>query len=651
MSDTELLRSASPVAADWLESGTAIFGKDGILQWADAGLLAWVGFREQSLPEESLADFLARRNPDWREACNALVQSEEPLARASWSMEGVGGAPSLWFQVERLQVGEGAVFRMGSCLPPRSELAEVEWDAHLHSEEGRRQMFIRLMQAEARLEQLTGYWPGVVFSQRPDGSFAFISAKVQELTGVPPQQWERQSQWFWQVIHEADTGELEQQMQRAAQTGRPITSTFRVRHLQSGKISYILEHRQPIKSSGGLLLGYEGVWLDVTRQTIAERRLSAAAWKETLAVLTMGLAHDFGNIMAGIHSLSESFLEQLEPEHAFCSGLGLIKQNSMQASQLVHRIINLHVGRPGDRNYQDLNALLNELHDLVRKVVPRRIQVELKQVERQLPVYLDSVEFRQTLLNLALNAAESMPERGRIELSTSYHKEWPAPEFVEGVVPRLPCVCISVRDSGCGIHGRHLERIFDPFFTTKSANKGSGLGLYNARLFVEKHRGAISVESVEGQGSVFHLWLPEADFKETEREAEQETTVAARRLTLLLMAPAGRMQSETATLLRTRNYHVITVTTAAEVMRVLRAGDCICAALVMLIETDDADLMGLLDAVRSQQPMLRLILKLVGREREDLRPAFAKLVDLVVSGSAPEEEFLDLLGKTLHLEA
>ena len=103
---------------------------------------------------------------------------------------------------------------------------------------------------------------------------------------------------------------MQQQCKHAAQTGQAVTNTYRIRHALTGRVAYILEGRQPAISRNGLLLGFEVVWLDVTRQTIAERRLSTAAWKETLAVLTLGMAHDFTNVIAGIHSLSEPFLEQ-----------------------------------------------------------------------------------------------------------------------------------------------------------------------------------------------------------------------------------------------------------------------------------------------------------------------------------------------------
>ena len=262
-----------------------------------------------------------------------------------------------------------------------------------------------------------------------------------------------------------------------------------------------------------LLLGYEVVWLDVTRQTIAEKRLSTAAWKETLAVLTLGMAHDFTNIIAGIHSLSESFLARMDGRHPFHEGLSLVKKNSLQASQLVKRMVNLHLGQTGERNYHNLNDIVGDLVELVTKILPRRIQLAADLSLLQLPAYLDVVEFRQVVINLLLNAADAMPRGGRLTLRTSRHEELPALENMKGMAPRLPCICLAIEDTGCGIKPRHLASIFDPFFTTKA--KGSGLGLYNARLAIEKLQGAISVVSKEGAGASFQIWLPEADFSES----------------------------------------------------------------------------------------------------------------------------------------
>jgi signal transduction histidine kinase len=336
------------------------------------------------------------------------------------------------------------------------------------------------------------------------------------LTGISAEAWCQSSHRFWPVVHEADVEGLRRAIAQAALTDQPLTHPFRVRHRQTRRISYLVEHRLACRAADGTVSGYQGVWLDVTRQTVAETRLATAAWKETLAVLTMGLAHDFNNIIAGIHSLSETFLSQSEPDHPFREGLELIRKNSLQASQLVHRIIQLHLGKTGPRSYHDLNQVIAELQDLVGKILPRRIQLSVELAPVPLPLHVDAFGLWQTVINLVLNAADAMPQSGHLRLRTARAVEWTAPAHWVGTPPRPPAVCLSVEDNGCGIEPQHLPLIFDPFFTTKPVNRGSGLGLFNARVFAEKHRGALSVESAPGAGCRLQLWLPEADFREAE---------------------------------------------------------------------------------------------------------------------------------------
>jgi signal transduction histidine kinase len=377
-------------------------------------------------------------------------------------------------------------------------------------------MFVRLLRAESQLESLTDQWPGVIFSQRADFTFRFVSPKIEELTGVPMPDWQMKPHLFWQVVYEGDAEELRRQLQHAQQLRQPMNCTYRVRNLKTGQISYVMEHRQPSLTQGGLLLGYQGVWLDVTRQTIAEGRLSSASWKETLSVLTMGLSHDFGNVMAGIHALTESFLDEVGAEHEFSEGLNSIKKNSIQASQLLHRIINLHQGKTGDRYYHNLNDIAEDLAELVPKIIPRRMRFEVEYAETSIPVYLDAVELRQVISHLVLNAVEAMSPTGRLVLSITNHQTPPPLSHVWGNVAGGPVGCLALQDSGNGISPSHLPNLCDPFFTTKPLNKGSGLGLYTTRLFVERHDGAVSVDSQEGVGSTFRIWLPQADFTETE---------------------------------------------------------------------------------------------------------------------------------------
>ncbi len=505
--------------AAWLECGQAILDSSGRITEINEAFSQWLDQEAGGLAGRSLWSLLQEHCPEWRDRLNSFQAGHETFSEIDLKLPDDPAQPPQWFRLELARHVAGCFVRFHSILPPLPELEENSWDQQLRNEFARREMFLRLLRAEAQLKSLTERWPGVIFSQRADFSFRFVSPQIEALTGVSVAEWQSKPHLFWHVIHEGDAEELRQQLKRTRQSGQTFTTTYRVRHAQTGRVAYVMEHRQPHVSRGGLLLGYEGVWLDVTRQTIAEKRLSSAAWKETLSVLTMGLAHDFGNVMAGIHALSETLVDQCGDNGEFNEGLGLIKKNARQASQLVHRIINLHQGRTGESNYHNLNEITTDLADLVRKIIPRRMELAVELAPEALPVYLDAVELRQVVINLVLNAIDAMSQTGRLTLRTSGLATLPQLENVQGSLPRLPAACLSVQDNGSGIKPRHLPGIFDAFFTTKPMNKGSGLGLYNARLFIEKHRGAITVDSKEGAGSTFHLWLPQADFTEAAAEA------------------------------------------------------------------------------------------------------------------------------------
>jgi two-component system cell cycle sensor histidine kinase/response regulator CckA len=510
------LRPAAAAFGGWLEAGCAVLDAFGVVSHVNEALAEWLERPAEVLNGRPLRALLKERCPAWEKAFDDLWRGGGVFSRARLELPGPEGGPSRWYVLEVARYHAGASARLNSVLPPLSELEEGSWDEYIRSERAQLEMFLRMVRAEAQLKNLIERWPGVIFSQRADFTFRFVSPRIYALTGAGVDQWQQDPQLFWRHVHEGDAVELRRQILAAARSGDALSSTFRVRHAQTGRMTYVMEHRQPVLSRNGLLLGYEGVWLDVTRQTLAEKRLQSAAWKQTLSTLTTGLAHDFGNLMAGIHALSESFLleEALKPE---CSeGLSMIKSNAHQASRLVHRIIDLHQGQPGQRYHHNLNDVMGDLADLARKITPRRIQFAADLAPVALPVYLDAVEFRQIVINLVLNAIEATPGEGRLVLRTAAHDRLPGGQRFHGAPPRLPAVSFTVEDTGCGIPASRLDQVFTPFFTTKAGNQSAGLGLYQARLFAERHRGAVSLASTEGAGTTLSVWLPQADFNETD---------------------------------------------------------------------------------------------------------------------------------------
>ncbi len=596
----------------------------------------WAGISE--LEPSLLIDVLCRKCPDWRGEVNDLLASSPTFASKLLNDRG----HAAWYSLELARHSGARVFRISRCLPPLSELAEGTWEEFSKDENRSRELYARALRAEGQLKLLSGKWPGVLFNQRADFTFSFVSSKIEEWTGISVHDWGRRPQRFWDVIHEGDAGELQSQLSRC-KMGEPVTTTFRVRHAHTGRVTYILERREALRSGNGLVLGYDGAWVDVTRQTIAEKRLASAVWKETLAVLTMGLAHDFSNIMAGIYSLSETYQASIPSGTELDQAFSLIKRNAMQATQLVQRILSLHQGKVGQRNYYNASELVTDTIEVARKTI-RRINVHTEFAADPLPLFVDPIEFRQVLVNLTLNAADAMPDGGELHFKTFLCQEVSAPNFMQGALPKLPAVCVEVRDTGCGIARDHLSQVFDPFFTTKPLNKGSGLGLYNAKLFVEKHGGAISVDSVENQGTIFRIWLAKANFTESERfQAE----LVLGRKTVLLVEAHGKNLDPTAQCLRENGFYVATAHSERSAVELLHSPDYQFDAVMALVNGHHRLSPRLFNEIGRLKLPIKKIVQIYGSNQDEHDAALLDRADLVIGSDVPAGEIATKLRETL----
>ena len=617
----------------WLTSGAAVLDAHGRVVESNDEFAFWAGASE--FDSSDLVEVLERKSPGWKEEIQDLLTNDGTFQ--STFLEDTSVEPSHWYRLELTRFPGGSSLRISRCLPPIQELAEGSWDKFLSEEEPRRELYARTLRAEAQVKLLSGKWPGVLFSQRADYTFSFVSSKIEDWTGISVDAWSRRPQKFWDIVHESDAGELQSNFARC-KTGEAVTTTFRVRHVKTGKITYILERREAVLSRNGLVLGYDGAWVDVTRQMIAEKRLASAVWKETLGVLTMGLAHDFSNIMAGIYSLSETYQSALQQEDDHFQGFGLIKRNSLQATQLVQRILSLHQGKVGQRNYYSANELVTDTLEVVRKTV-RRISLHTNFSAEQLPLYIDPIEFRQVLVNLTLNASDAMPDGGDLHFTTKLFEEMPPLETYQGVLPRVPAVCIEVRDTGTGIAAEHLSQIFDPFFTTKPLNKGSGLGLYNARLFVEKHCGAISVDSQENQGTTFRIWLPKANFTESERF---QSELVLGRKTILVVETTGKNLEATAQCLRENGFYVATAGTERSAVELLHSPDYQFDAVMAVVNGHNRLSSRLFNEIGRLKLPIKKVVQIHGSNEDEHDRALLDTADMVIGSDMPAS---DIAGK------
>lgn len=627
----------------WLTAGSAVLDEDGKILRANDALAAWLGVPLEKLAGQSLPALLGKRHSSWEGMTRPFLRSRDPFDRLELTDGNAENPETL--SLELCVHGNARFLRLESVAPLARDF-EAMFPETAWGRVAANHAYQKLVRAEAQIENLTHRWPGIIFSQRPDFSFAFVSPRIEEWTGVPASEWRRRSKYFWQVVHEADADALHARLESSAGLAPAgLTSTFRIRHVETGRVSYLWEHRQAVVSSNGLLLGYEGVWLDITRQTIAERRLLNMCWKENLGTLTMGLAHDFCNIMTGIISLSETFEAEVAENGPLRNGLSLIRSTAMEAGELSHRIRQLHQGIPGEKNYHDLNEIISSLAGILQKVLPRRVRIQAEAAPGQLPIYADAVELRQVVVNLALNAVDAMPNGGELVFRTTRHDHTPTAINLQNAMPRLPLVCLSVKDNGAGIPECFLGAIFDPFFTTKPLGKGSGLGLYNARLFADKHGAAISVETKENVGTTFHLWFPLADFTEAQNVRPEDRPS---RHTLLVLGPAGEMLNRMVQTLREQDYYVVPATSQTEVVETLHAPDFQFTGLLLLHPPGQDDLLALCQRIEADRLPIKTIFSPLGRNEDEMDTGFRDRVSAVVPADIPQPEFLARLKAALE---
>jgi signal transduction histidine kinase/CheY-like chemotaxis protein len=239
-----------------------------------------------------------------------------------------------------------------------------------------------------------------------------------------------------------------------------------------------------------------------------EARLLQAKRMEQIGFFTSGIAHNFNNILGGILGHSEVIEEHIGSDARLVRNLGAIRRNAERARDLVDQILVFGRRRHNDRKPLSVGALIAEAATLLDVSLPDEVELIIRQPPTAAIVTGEHTKLQQVLLNLCRNAANAMPDGGRIEIATELHRIPEALVLSPDTIEAGAYVCISVTDNGQGMDDATRERIFEPFFTTRQS--GNGLGLATVRDIVREHGGALNVQSKPGAGSRFEIWLPRA---------------------------------------------------------------------------------------------------------------------------------------------
>jgi len=240
----------------------------------------------------------------------------------------------------------------------------------------------------------------------------------------------------------------------------------------------------------------------------SQNQLLQSQKMEAVGTLAGGIAHDFNNHLAVMLGNSRFLRQEVSGDEDTIAAIEDIERAADHCAQLTRSLLTFSRRSPVEIVPVEVSDVVEGVDCLVRPLLPSQFQLETS-LDSDLGMFaVDRVQIQQVLVNLLVNARDSMSEGGGICLK-GCRRQLNEPELdIEGLEADKEYVVLSVEDSGHGIDEATLGRIFEPFFTTKGVSEGTGLGLAMAYGIVRQSGGAITVESRTGKGSTFHVYLP-----------------------------------------------------------------------------------------------------------------------------------------------
>ena len=238
---------------------------------------------------------------------------------------------------------------------------------------------------------------------------------------------------------------------------------------------------------------------------ILEEQLHQAQKMEAIGQLAGGVAHDFNNQLTAILGYCE-FLEEQVTDSKQLEDVAEIRRAGERAATLTNQLLTFSRKQTFRTGIVDLNALVSDAGRMLERMVGEDIVLRFLPGSGPLSVRVDPNRLEQVLVNLVINARDSMPQGGLVRIETGWASE---DEDVEKMsATESGWVFIDVIDNGEGMTPEVMSRLFEPFFTTKAQGKGTGLGLATAYGAVKQFGGHLSVKSSPGVGSTFRILLP-----------------------------------------------------------------------------------------------------------------------------------------------
>jgi PAS domain S-box-containing protein len=324
----------------------------------------------------------------------------------------------------------------------------------------------------------------------------------------------------------------------------------------------------PVKDSMGQVINYVAVKRDVTAELILQKQLLQAQKMEAIGTLAGGIAHDFNNLLQAILGYADLLLMRKAPGDPDRHKIEIIYRAARDGADLVSRILTFSRRLEANTRPTDLNVQIRRVEKLMRRTVPKMIDIELILADDLRIIDADPAQIEQILLNLAVNAQHAMPDGGELLIETSNVSL--QDEYLRTHLRAKPgeYVRLTVSDTGIGMAAEVHDRIFEPFFTTKTNEEGTGLGLAMVHGIVSQHEGSIECYSEPGIGTSFKIYWPVSKTDRPWELAEPREMPAFGNETILLVEDDEPIREIGKQMIEIGGYRVLLASTGEEALKI-----------------------------------------------------------------------------------
>jgi len=368
------------------------------------------------------------------------------------------------------------------------------------------------------------------------------------------------------------------------------------------------------------LVGYLLMAKDRTEHLNLEEQFRQSQKMESLGTLVGGIAHDFNNMLAGMTGNLYLARSLIGDHPAAVDRLEVVEQLGFRAAKMIQQLLTFARKDRVQMKLFGLSSFMQDILQLNSVVVPENIGFHCEVSPEELVVIGDETQLQQVIMNLLNNAHDAVwgVEEPKVRLQLDAYLPDPTfktrhPELDVEFFARL-----SIIDNGCGISKEVQRKIFDPFYTTKDVGKGTGLGLAMAYGAIQNHHGVIEVESSEGEGTVFHIYLPLV--KETvlpDEPVEQQFDLINGNGEIVLLVDDEKSVREIGeAVLKSLNYQVITAADGLEAVQLFsESRDAINLVILDLVmpRLGGGEAARMMQEIRKDVPMIFA----TGYDRED----------------------------------